>query len=116
MRCNSALMSMARTTSWLSKARSVAQSGYGRPNPARDYLYLKASVSEPFNWVYGAASVTAIINLNDHSYQITPEISYAGFSNWELRGRLMMLTGQVRTEFNEKAASARLELTWRYFF
>ena len=27
------------------KARQVAQSGYGRPNPGRDYLYLKASVS-----------------------------------------------------------------------
>ena len=35
------------------KARSVAQSGYGKANPGRDYLYLKASVREPFDWVYG---------------------------------------------------------------
>jgi len=97
-------------------ARSVAQSGYARPNPARDYLYLKASVSEPFNWVYGTASVTAMVNLNDHSYQVTPEISYTGFANWELRARLSMLGGQSQTEFKEKSSSARLEVYARYYF
>ncbi len=100
----------------LGKARSVARSGFGRPNPARDYLYVKASVSEPFNWVYGAASVTAMVNLNDHSYQITQELSYTGFSNWELRGRLSVLGGQMQTEFGEKASSARLEVYARYYF
>lgn len=103
-------------TTLLGKARSVAQSGYGRPNPARDYLYVKASVSEPFNWVYGAASLTAMVNLNDQSYQITPELSYTGFSNWELRGRLSVLGGQMQTEFGEKASSARLEFYARYYF
>jgi len=73
-------------------------------------------VSEPFNWVYGAASVTAMVNLNDHSYQITPELSYTGFSNWELRGRLSVLGGQMQTEFGEKASSARLEVYARYYF
>ncbi|MBK9442868.1 MAG: hypothetical protein IPN53_16825 [Comamonadaceae bacterium] len=100
----------------LSKARSVAQSGYGRPNPARDYLYVKASVSEPFHWVYGAVSVTAMVNLNDRSYQIMPEISYTGFSNWELRSRLTRLRGSSRTEFFEKPSSDRLEVYARYFF
>jgi hypothetical protein len=94
----------------------VAQSGYGRPSPRRDYLYLKASVSEPFNWVYGAASVTAMVNLNDHSVQITPELNYTGFANWELRARLILLGGQAQTEFGEKASSARLEVTGRYYF
>jgi hypothetical protein len=100
----------------LSKARSVAQSGYGRPNPARDYLYVKASVSEPFNWVYGAASVTAMVNLNDRSYQFTPEISYTGFANWELRARLILLGGPAQTEFGEKASNARMEVYARYYF
>ena len=99
-----------------SQARGVAQSGYGRPNPGRDYLYLKASVSEPFEWVYGVASVSTMVNLNDHSYQITPELSYTGFSNWELRARLMLLAGQAHTEFHEKTASQRLEIYARYFF
>lgn len=98
------------------KARTVAQSGYGRANPGRDYVYLKASVSEPFNWVYGAASVTTMINLNDHSYQVTPELSYTGFANWELRARLIVLAGQPQTEFDEKASEARLEVYARYYF
>ncbi len=104
------------STALLNKARSVAQAGYGRPNPARDYLYVKASVSEPFDWVYGAASVTAMVNLNDHSVQFTPEVSYTGFSNWELRARVSWLNGPAQTEYGEKSSSARVEVTGRYYF
>jgi len=100
----------------INKALTAAQSGYGKPNPGRDYLYLKASVNEPFDWVYGAASLTSIVNLNDHSFQITPEVSYTGFSNLELRARLIILGGQPNTEFGEKIASARVEVYARYFF
>ena len=100
----------------INKARTVAQSGYGKPNPGRDYFYLKASVSEPFDWVYAAASLSAITNLNDGSYQITPEISYTGFSNVELRARLVVLGGKSHSEFAEKTMSNRLELYARFYF
>ena len=99
-----------------SKARSMAQSGYGRPNPGRDYLYVKASAGEPFGWLYGAASLAAMSNLNDGSWQITPEISYTGFTNVELRARLVVLGGPSSSEFGGKLASSRLELTARLFF
>ena len=98
------------------KARAVAQSGYGRSNPGRDYFYLKASVSEPFGWLYGAASITAMTNLHDGSYQITPEVSYTGFTNVELRGRIIFLGGQGHTEFGEKASSSRFEVYARLYF
>ncbi len=98
------------------KARSVAQSGYGKVNPGSDYLYLKASVSEPFNWVYGAAALTVMTNLNDGSYQVTPEVSYTGFSNVEVRARLVVLGGQPHSEFTEKAASSRVEVYARFYF
>ena len=98
------------------KARTVAQSGYSRPNPGRDYLYVKASVSEPFNWLYGAASVTTMTNLNDHSWQVTPELSYTGYTNVELRARLIVLGGKRHTEFAEKVSSHRLEVYARFFF
>jgi hypothetical protein len=98
------------------KARTVAQSGYGKPNPGRDYLYVKASVSEPFDWLYGAASLAAMSNLNDGSWQITPEVSYTGFTNVELRARLILLGGPTDAEFTEKASSSRLELTARFYF
>ena len=99
-----------------SKARSVAQSGYGRPNPGRDYLYVKASVSEPFGWLYGSASLAAMSNLNDGSWQLTPEVAYTGFNQVELRARVIVTGGQVHSEFGEKLASRRLELTARLFF
>ena len=98
------------------KARAIAQAGYGKANPGLDYLYVKASVSEPFNWVYGAASLTAMTNLNDGSYQITPEISYTGFTNVELRARVIVLGGPPQSEFTEKASSSRLEVYARFFF
>ena len=98
------------------KARKVAQSGYGRSNPGKDYLYAKASVSEPFGWVYGAASLTAMTNLKDRSWQLTPEISYTGFNNVEIRARALFLQGASHTEFGEKTASRRIEVYARFFF
>lgn len=98
------------------KARRAAQSGYGRPNPGKDYLYAKASVSEPFGWVYGAASLTAMTSLEDQSWQLTPEVSYTGFNNVEIRARAFFLHGDSHTEFGEKAASRRLEVYARFYF
>ena len=99
-----------------SRARALAQAGYGKANPGLDYLYVKASVSEPFGWVYGAASLTAMANVNDGSYQITPEVSYTGFNNVELRARVIVLGGPPQSEFTEKASSSRLEVYARFFF
>ncbi len=98
------------------KARRVAQSGFGRSNPGQDYLYVKASVSEPFGWVYGAASITAMTNLDDRSWQVTPEISYTGFNNVELRARAFFLSGSDHTEFGEKPSSRRVEVYARFYF
>lgn len=98
------------------KARTLAASGYGRPNPGRDYLYVKASVSEPFGWVYGAVSLTAMTNLADHSWQLTPEVSYTGFNNVEIRARAFFLNGASHTEFGEKTASRRFEVYARFYF
>ena len=98
------------------KARRIAQSGYARANPGSDYLYAKASVSEPFGWVYGAAALTAMTNVKDHSWQLVPEVSYTGFNNVELRARAFVLEGASHTEFGEKTASRRLEVYARFFF
>lgn len=98
------------------KARSVAQSGYGKSNPGTDYLYLKASVSEPLGWLYSSSSIAAITNLKDGSWQIQPEVAYTGFANWELRARAIFFGGQPDAEFTTKTSSARVEAYARYFF
>ena len=57
-----------------------------------------------------------MVNLQDHSYQVTPELLYTGFNNLELRLRLFFLQGDTGTDFGEKLASRKIELYARYFF
>ena len=92
------------------------QSGYSKANPGENYLYLRASASEPFNWLYTTPAVTLISHLDDGSFQVTPEISYTGFSNIELRTRAMLLSREQKTEFGEKLSRQRFEIYARYIF
>lgn len=57
-----------------------------------------------------------MINLQDHSYQITPETQYTGVKNLELRVRLFLLHGGSFTDFGEKRNSRKLEIYARYYF
>jgi len=97
------------------KALSLSQS-YGRPNAGQDYLYFRAQVKDALGIVYFSPAVTAMVNLQDGSYQVTPELQYTGIKNFELRARLFLLEGGSGTEFGEKLAGRRLELYARYYF
>lgn len=98
------------------KAVSLAQSGYGRANPGRNYLYLRASAKDPFDVLYFAPAITTIVNPDDHSYSLTPEISYTGITNLELRGRLVFTHGGQYTDFGEKPFRRRAEIYARWYF
>lgn len=105
------------TASLSNRARDFStQSGYGKANPGQDYAYVKGSINEPFNWVYGTVAVTSMINLQDGSWQIQPELSYTGFADWELRGRIILFGGQANSEFTNKTSRQRLEVYVRYYF
>ena len=104
------------TSTLVNKATTLSQSAYGKPNPGRDYFYLRASVNEPMGWVYGVAALTVMTNLNDNSYQVTPEVTYTGYSNVEIRARLIVLGGTPHSEFAEKTASSRAEIYARFYF
>jgi hypothetical protein len=97
-------------------ARSLAQAGYGRANPGRNYAYLRVSAKDPFDWLYVAPALTTIVNLDDHSWQVTPEIAYTGWHDVELRARWIVLSGDPYSEFGSKASGRRLELRLRWFF
>lgn len=102
---------------WIAEwTHSNNASGLSRANPGQDYLYLKASVAEPLGWVYGSAAVSAMVNAQDHSWQLTPELAYTGIDGWDLRARLSWLHGADLTEYGEKLAQRKLELTARYSF
>ncbi len=98
------------------RVAALAQSGYAKANPGRDYLYLRASATEPFEWLYTSTSLATIVNLADHSFQVTPEISYTGFRNTELRGRLLLFSGAGDTDFGGRMTERRLEIYARLYF
>ena len=97
-------------------ALSLFQGGYGRPFAMRNYLYVQASQKEPFDILYFTPSLTTMINLDDHSFQINPELLYAGIKNLELRLRFFALFGGSGTEFGEKQTAQRIEFRARLYF
>ena len=97
------------------KVESLSQGGYGKPNPGKDYLYLRAQVKDALGIVYFQPAVTAMVNLQDGSFQLTPELDYTGVKNLELRLRLFLLQGGSGTDFGEKQVSRRLEFYARYY-
>jgi len=106
----------AVSSSLFALAKNAQQSDYAAPNPAKDYLYIRASKNEIMDIVYLTAGLTSIINLRDRSFSMTPELIYAGVENQETRLRFVWLQGERLSEFGEKLNDWRLEFRFRYFF
>lgn len=99
----------------LQQAKTLAEGGYSRMNPMRDYLYVRASHKEPFDLLYFTPAATAIVNLNDGSFSLSPEILYTAFTNLELRLKGTWLNGSDLSEYGEKQNDWRIELRIRYY-
>jgi hypothetical protein len=95
---------------------SADESPFSRPNPMKDYIYLRASQKEPFDILYFTPALTAIWNLEDRSFILIPELLYSPTTNLELRLRGAMLFGGSGTEYGEKQNDYRVEFRARYFF
>lgn len=100
----------------IQKAANLTRGAYGRSNPMRDYLYFRVSQKEPFDILYFTPALTTILNLNDRSVSLSPELLYTGITNLELRLKGTVLVGENFSEFGEKPNDARLELRVRYYF
>lgn len=100
----------------LTRAARLLDGPYGRPNPARHYLYFRASQKEPFDILYLTPAITSIMNLSDASLTVIPEIAYSPITNLELRFRTPVLIGKKGTEYGEKQNDYRIELRMRYYF
>jgi hypothetical protein len=96
-------------------ARAGSQ-GYNRPNAMRSYAYARIAQNEPFDILYLTPSLTAIVNAEEGSFSIIPEVLYTGFKNLELRLRVGVNRGEPSTEYGEKPVASRVELRARYFF
>jgi hypothetical protein len=100
----------------LKKAASVTSGNYGRPNPMRDYIYLRASRKEPFGILYFTPAITWIFNVDDQSFTLSPEILYTGIKNLDLRLKASVIAGERLTEYGEKQNDYKVELRARYYF
>ena len=101
---------------FLKQTRELSLRGYGRPYVGRNYLYIRFSQKEPFDILYLSPALTTIINLDDRSTSISPEIAYTGFTNVEIRLRFSLLTGGSFTEYGEKQTNNKVELRLRWYF
>jgi len=105
-----------RTDTILKRAQNLSESGYGRPNVMKDYLYLRISQKEPFDILYFTPAITWIFNIDDQSFSLAPELVYTGITNLELRLKGVVLAGESFTEYGEKQNDYRIELRARYYF
>jgi hypothetical protein len=100
----------------LQRAASLAPAGFGRPNPGRNYAYLRIAQKEPFDILYFTPAITVIANADDGSTSVTPELVYTGVKNTEFRLRAVFLNGGAGTEFGERQFSNRIEFRARLYF
>ena len=100
----------------LGNARQMAETGYGRSSAMANYLYVRFSQKEPFDILYFTPSLTGMINTDDQSWSLTPELLYTGITNWEFRLRTGIIAGAGNSDFGEKQNDYRVELRMGYYF
>jgi hypothetical protein len=100
----------------LTLAHRATEAGFGRPNPMRNYVYTRVSQPDALGVLYLSLGASAIVNLDDRSYALLPEVQFKPMENLELRGMANIQRGGTRTEFGEKRADVRFEVRGRYYF
>jgi hypothetical protein len=100
----------------LISAQQMGDGSYGRPSAMSNYLYVRFSQKEPFDILYFTPALTWMMNIDDQSWTLTPELLYTGFTNWEFRLRTGFIVGARNSEFGEKQYDYRIELRVGYYF
>jgi hypothetical protein len=103
----------ARTLTLASRA---TEAGYGRMNPMRNYLYGRVNQPDALGVLYLTLGASTIVNVDDGSFSLLPEVQYKPTENLELRWLTNIQRGRTWTEFGEKPADVRVELRARYYF
>lgn len=82
----------------------------------REYLYLKVSQPEPFDWLYFTPSLFSIYNLSDGSFLLSASLNYKPVTNVEFILWPSLLVGGESSEFGSRQARQKLEMWMRVFF
>ncbi len=94
----------------------VSQTYFKGQTLMRDYLYIKLSHPEPFDWLYFTPSLYTIYNLTDNSFLLSFQLSYKPVTNTEFIFWTTMFGGDRSTEYGGKQVQQRMELWMRVFF
>lgn len=89
---------------------------FTRPNPMQHYMNLGVAWDEPHDILYFTPSVQALVNLDDHSLSLTPQLLYNGIDDLEFRFRTVIPFGDDLDEYGEKQNHYRAELRVRWYF
>jgi hypothetical protein len=100
----------------LGNAQQMAEGSYGRSSAMENYLYVRFSQKEPFDILYFTPALTWMMNTDDQSWSLTPELLYTGITNWEFRLRTGIIVGTRNSDFGEKQNDYRIELRVGYYF
>jgi hypothetical protein len=100
----------------LTLASRATDAGYGRMNPMRNYLYGRVNQPDALGVLYLTLGASTIVNVDDGSFSVLPEVQYKPTENLELRWLANIQRGGSWTEFGEKPADVRVELRARYYF
>ena len=103
-------------TGSIANAINVSKNYFSSVNLMRDYLYLKVSWPEPFNWVYFTPSIYTIYNVNDGSSIVGIPLSYKPITNFEFIFWPTIFTGKNNTEYGSKQYESKLDLWMRFYF
>jgi hypothetical protein len=100
----------------LQQTLGTTQTYFKGSNVMKDYLYLKLTHPEPFDWLYFTPSLYSIYNLNDQSFLLSVSVSYKPVTNVEFIVWPTVLVGGSATEYGGKQIEERLELWMRVYY
>ena len=100
----------------LQQMAKVNQTYFRGSNLMKDYLYLKLTKPEPFDWLYLTLSAFTIYNVADKSFLLSAMMNYKPATNIEFILWPTLVTGGGNTEYGSKAFRQKVELWMRVFF
>ncbi len=94
----------------------VSQQYFRGSTLMQNYLYVKITKPEPFEWLYFTPSLYTIYNLHDHSFLLSSPLNYKPATNFEFIFWPTFLLGGNNAEFGGKLLQQRIELWARVYF
>ncbi len=106
----------AGTPDALQQTWATVQTYFKSSTLMREYLYVKVSQPEPFDWLYFTPSLFSIYNLSDGSFLLSASLNYKPATNVEFILWPSLLIGGESSEFGSRQARQRIEFWMRVFF